>query len=161
CPPKEPIMPELLTPGVYIQEVDLGPSPIAGVSTSTAGFVGEAERGPDSGDPILVTSFADFQRSYGNFLAGKTLAYAVRGFFDNGGLRAFVSRVTGTGALQATGALTLGYDVVLLTGKAAGTGAFTVQVGSVVGVQSSDTVTFIDTAGNTIGTASVNSVNAV
>ena len=57
-------MPELLTPGVFIQEVDFGPQPIEGVSTTTAGFVGEAERGPVVGPPTLVTSLADFERKF-------------------------------------------------------------------------------------------------
>ena len=39
-------MPEYLAPGVYVEEVSTGPRPIEGVSTSTAGFVGETERGP-------------------------------------------------------------------------------------------------------------------
>ena len=30
-------MPEYLHPGVYVEEVDAGPKPIEGVSTSTAG----------------------------------------------------------------------------------------------------------------------------
>src|SRR5689334_16214594 len=94
-------MPELLTPGVYIQEVDFGGQPIEGVSTSTAGFVGEAERGPTTGTPLLVTSFPDFQRNYGGFVKDKALAYAVRGFFDNGGKRAFIARVVADDAIAA------------------------------------------------------------
>ena len=54
-------MPEYLAPGVYIEEIATGPRPIEGVSTSTAGFVGETERG--STRPTLVTSWADFQRT--------------------------------------------------------------------------------------------------
>jgi phage tail sheath protein FI len=42
-------MAELLTPGVFIQEVDFGPQPIEGVSTSTADFVGGA---PATGTPF-------------------------------------------------------------------------------------------------------------
>lgn len=89
-------MPELLTPGVYMQEVEFGPQPIEGVSTSTAGFVGEAERGPTEGPPTLVTSFPDFQRKFGGFVKDKRLAYAIKGFFENGGKRAYVSRVAVT-----------------------------------------------------------------
>src|SRR5580693_8815432 len=88
-------MPNLLTPGVYIQEVALGPSPIQGVSTSVAGFVGEAQRGLVNGPPSLVVSFADFQNQFGSYVAGKMLAYAVQGFFDNGGQQAFIARVAG------------------------------------------------------------------
>ena len=38
-------MPEYLTPGVYIEEIEIGAKPIEGVSTSTAAFLGETERG--------------------------------------------------------------------------------------------------------------------
>jgi phage tail sheath protein FI len=34
-------MPQYLTPGVYVEEVESGIKPIAGVGTSTAGFIGE------------------------------------------------------------------------------------------------------------------------
>jgi phage tail sheath protein FI len=86
-------MPEYLAPGVYVEEVPSGIKPIEGVSTSTAGFVGGTERGPT--DARLITSFAQYQRVYGWFIAPKIsyLPYAIRGFFDNGGLRAFVARV--------------------------------------------------------------------
>ena len=38
-------MPEYLAPGVYAEEKEICAKPIEGVSTSTAGFLGEAERG--------------------------------------------------------------------------------------------------------------------
>ncbi|CAN7806116.1 phage tail sheath subtilisin-like domain-containing protein [Paraburkholderia hospita] len=103
-------MPEYLAPGVYTEEVGAGPRPIEGVSTSTAGFVGETERGPTR--PRLVTSWIDFQRWYGGYIDRKPfdaancfLPYAVRGFFENGGQRLFVARVTGTDAKTATASL--------------------------------------------------------
>lgn len=88
-------MPEYLYPGVYVEEVDTGNKPIEGVSTSTAGFLGVAERGGLT--PSLLTSFGDYQRAYGSYvkdaLGDHYLAYAVEGFFQNGGLRCFVQRV--------------------------------------------------------------------
>ena len=33
-------MPQYLSPGVYVEEVPSGSAPIAGVGTSTAGFIG-------------------------------------------------------------------------------------------------------------------------
>ena len=56
-------MPEYLSPGVYVEEVDAGPKPIAAVATSTAGVVGVTRRGPVT--PLLVTSYGDFLRQYG------------------------------------------------------------------------------------------------
>ena len=53
-------MPEYLSPGVYVEEIVIGSKSIEGVSTSTAGFLGEAERGPTT--PRRVTSWLQFQR---------------------------------------------------------------------------------------------------
>jgi phage tail sheath protein FI len=82
-----------LAPGVHVKEVERGAKPIEGVSTSTAGFLGPTERGPE--EPRLVTSYADYQRLYGGYVEGSNLAPAVEGFFTNGGSRAYVGRVTG------------------------------------------------------------------
>jgi phage tail sheath protein FI len=84
-------MPEYLSPGVYVEEVDTGNKPIEGVATSTVGFVGIAERGPDQ--PVLITNFGEYTRSFGSAVATRFLSYAVEGFFQNGGKRCFVSRV--------------------------------------------------------------------
>lgn len=89
-------MPEYLYPGVYVEEIDTGNKPIEGVSTSTAGFLGIAERGTLL--PTLLTSFGDYQRSFGSYVKDPDgtdhyLAYAIEGFFQNGGQRCFVQRV--------------------------------------------------------------------
>lgn len=97
-------MAEYLAPGVYIEELARGARPIVGVGTSTAGFVGETERGPVT--PRLVTSWADYQRWYGGYVdsssaASHYLPYAVRGFFENGGQRLFVARAVSATAATA------------------------------------------------------------
>lgn len=112
-------MPEYLSPGVYVEEVDAGPKPIEGVSTSTAGAVGVTEKGPTDGPPILVTSYADFQRTFGDVLPEPDpsiiarwkdrvsgghfwrFPLAVKGFFDNGGQRLYIKRVVAGTALPA------------------------------------------------------------
>ena len=99
-------MPEYLAPGVYVEEVDAGPKPIEGVSTSTAGFVGVTQKGPSTGLPELVTSYGDFERKFGGYVTDPALAahsylpHAVEGFFANGGRRVYIARVTGAGAAQ-------------------------------------------------------------
>jgi phage tail sheath protein FI len=95
-------MAEYLSPGVYVEEVSTGPRPIEGVSTSTAGFVGQTERGPTI--PRLVTSWQDYYRWFGGHIAPNVsyLPYAIQGFFDNNGQRAFVARVVGPGAVTAS-----------------------------------------------------------
>ena len=87
-------MPEYQHPGVYIEEIGTGPRPIEGVPTSTAAFIGEAERGPKT--PKLITSYAEYEQTFGGvFDPKKYLPHAIKGFFDNGGKRAVVSRVDG------------------------------------------------------------------
>src|SRR5436309_15354297 len=101
-------MPEYLAPDVYVEEVDTGSKPIEGVSTSTAGMVGVTERGP-VGVPILVTSYGEFTRWFGERLNRETffdagtgwhcfLPHAVEGFFLNGGKRLWVTRVVQSAA---------------------------------------------------------------
>jgi uncharacterized protein len=95
-------MPEYLAPGVYVEEISAGPKPIEGVSTSTAAFLGPTERGPET--PQLMLSWLDYQRTYGGFIPDQSyLAYAVQGFFENGGKRCFVARVASRTARPATG----------------------------------------------------------
>lgn len=107
-------MPEYLTPGVYVEEFEIGAKPIEGVSTSTAGFLGITERGPTT--PRLVTNWLQFQKLYGSYTNDSYLAYAVDGFFTNGGQRCFIGRVAANDASPASIKLT-----------AAGTDALTVE----------------------------------
>lgn len=101
-------MAEYLSPGVCVEEFESGSKPMEGVSTSTGGFIGLAERGPVEGVPQLVTNPADFHRMYGGYLSEnefgeyRYLAYAVEQFFLNGGSRCFVCRVAPQDAVCAT-----------------------------------------------------------
>ena len=92
-------MAEYFSPGVYVEEYDNSPRSIEGVGTSTAGFVGLAEKGPVSGAPQLVTNFKSFKQQFGGFLSEfgygeyRFLANSVEQFFVNGGTRCYVMRV--------------------------------------------------------------------
>jgi phage tail sheath protein FI len=103
-------MPEYLSPGVYVEEIDTGNKPIEGVATSTAGFVGVAERGPIK--PTLVTSYSEYRRVFGSYVPERFLARGVEGFFQNGGKRCFVARVVSHDAAEAT-ATTQGSEITL------------------------------------------------
>ena len=97
-------MPEYLAPGVFIEEIERGPKPIEGVSTSTVALLGETNRGPNK--PRLITNYNDYLRIFGNvFSAGKYLPYAVKAFFDNGGRRAFITRISGANAATSSAVL--------------------------------------------------------
>ncbi|MDZ7754052.1 MAG: phage tail sheath subtilisin-like domain-containing protein [Gammaproteobacteria bacterium] len=94
-------MPEYLAPGVYVEETSFRGKSIEGVSTSTTAFTGPTRKGPTSGEPVLITSFGDFERIFGGFEnldfgAGEVpnyVAHGVRNYFDNGGARLFMVRV--------------------------------------------------------------------
>ncbi len=92
-------MAEYLSPGVYVEEFDAGIKAMEGVGTSTAGFIGMAQKGPVSGMPVLVTSMADYTRRFGGYLSERAygqmrfLPNAVEQYFNNGGSACYVMRV--------------------------------------------------------------------
>ncbi|MGW0809044.1 phage tail sheath family protein [Nonomuraea sp. NPDC002799] len=153
-------MPEYLSPGVYVEEVDAGPRPIAGVSTSTAGMVGVTQRGPTTGKPKLVTTFLEFQTTFGGFLpepdpqvrddwAGNPaeggrwwlFPLAVKGFFDNGGQRLYVKRVVSGAAQPASG--TLGRGLVSQIVRNAPAGASSLELAHLIGFEGHDAVSIV------------------
>lgn len=119
-------MPQYLSPGVYVEEVPPAALPIAGVGTSTAGFIGvvadsvemplkpgktgkkaDGTREPDdfysvatADKAILITSWTAFKNNFGDFQVGNAqLAHAVYGFFNNGGTICYIVRVAAEGDL--------------------------------------------------------------
>src|SRR5581483_9810332 len=94
-------MPEYLTPGVYYELADAGPPPVRGVRADIAGFVGIAPRGPIH-TPTPVESWRQYQAVFGDFVSYGFLAYAVKGFFENGGTLCYVVRVAGVDAASAS-----------------------------------------------------------
>jgi phage tail sheath protein FI len=84
-------MAEYLSPEVYIEEIPSGLKPIQGVGTSTAAFVGLTQKGP-YGEAVPITSFAQFVRTFGSYIDGAFLAFAVRSFFSEGGTSCYVVR---------------------------------------------------------------------
>ncbi|MFN2467005.1 MAG: phage tail sheath family protein [Gaiellaceae bacterium] len=84
---------ELTYPGVYIEEQPSGVRPIIGVSTSITAFVGRARKGPVD-EPVLVHSFADYERIFGGLWNESRMSFALRQYFQNGGRDAVIVRVT-------------------------------------------------------------------
>lgn len=127
-------MPTYAAPGVYVEEVPSAIKPIAGVSTSTAGFIGivpESLINPSDGQPFnltaaadqpaaaagkaagakaanvagspvfqgatLCTNFTEYTTAFGSpslDVGHRNLTQAVYGFFNNGGTRCYVVRLT-------------------------------------------------------------------
>jgi uncharacterized protein len=99
-------MPEYLSPGVYVEEVDRGPKPIEGVGTAMPVFVGFSERAQlvetvDGevvtsdvlGKPQLVTNWSQYVERFGNIIEGAYMPHSVYGYFLNGGGRCYVLSV--------------------------------------------------------------------
>ena len=87
-------MGEIEYPGVYVEEVPLGVAPIAGVETSTTGFIGAVENAEPCA-PMHVRSLVEFERAFGRVEAGSELGAAVARFFENGGSEAWVVGLPG------------------------------------------------------------------
>jgi hypothetical protein len=79
-------------PAVFLERTDAAAPETFVLRTDIAAFVGIARRGPLD-TPIPVESFRQFQAHFGEFTGAGYLAYAVRGFFENGGRRCWVVRV--------------------------------------------------------------------
>ncbi|NEO16316.1 MULTISPECIES: phage tail sheath subtilisin-like domain-containing protein [unclassified Moorena] len=82
-----------LTPGVYREEIF--PKPAPGLFTGVPVFLGFAETGPIN-SPQSLTLWSQFTETFGQPLADGYLAYAVRGFFENGGSLCLVVRLEDT-----------------------------------------------------------------
>ena len=124
-------MAEYSYPGVYVEEKKFGTPPMSGGSTSTGAFVGYMPRGPVM-EPTLVTSWTDFVNKFAlgtdsPYLKDSYLAYAVYGFFNNGGQRAWIVRATDGTDAKATGATT-GTSIITFTAKDAGVWANTLSI---------------------------------
>jgi phage tail sheath protein FI len=96
-------MPEYLSPGVYVEEIEIGAKPMEGISTSTVGFLGmtvNVKDGSFDNDTLLnkatlITNWGEFVKNFGryNIDTAPYLPPAVYGFFANGGSRCYVVRV--------------------------------------------------------------------
>lgn len=85
-------------PDVYIEEILTPDNAPQGVSTSIAAFVGATQRGP-ANKAILVSSFDDFKRVFGDALEKESLFYSVRSFFQNGGSACYIVRLVSSSAI--------------------------------------------------------------
>jgi phage tail sheath protein FI len=99
------------TLGVNVVETDGRATPgVVPSDTSVTGFVVRSQRGPLDGRVVRVTNWSQFLDQFGGFVATggdpppAAGAYAVKGFFDNGGSVAWVTRVANQrqGATPAT-----------------------------------------------------------
>jgi hypothetical protein len=110
-------------PGVYVEEVPSAIQPIAGAGTSTAAFIGLSADIAAAAMPVNaagiaypqaaaltavpVNSWSEFTQNFGAIQEpNQYLAQAVFGFFNNGGTRCWVTRLTEVTIANITTALT-------------------------------------------------------
>ena len=163
-------MPEYLSPGVYVEEIDTGPKPIAAVATSTAGAVGVALRGPTT--PTLITNYGEFVRVYGGPLAIPDeatravwdqrghywqAAESVKAFFDEGGARVYYQRVVPGGAVASSAPFNGG--LVAALDADVGPADTTITLSHLFGVNAGTQLTLVASTGSTIGQVTVQSVD--
>jgi phage tail sheath protein FI len=126
-------MPEYLSPGVYVEEVDRGPKPIEGVGTAMAAFIGFSEKASLAREvdgemitqdllnrPQLVTNWTQYVERYGEFVPGAYLPHAVYGYFMNGGTRCYVVSVRTIPKAQAALLNSEGKPQLIVRAKQAG-----------------------------------------
>lgn len=80
------------SPGIYSNIVSSGNKPIESVGSSTVGMLGQCSMGPVN-KPMLVTSWAQYVKTFGGVAEGGILAHSVYGFFLNGGSRAYICNI--------------------------------------------------------------------
>ena len=88
-------MDKYISPGVYVESVSSVVSVDDSLSTGIGGFIGIAERGP--GIPTLISSWQEYIDTFAfgmdsPFLSNSSLAFAVYGFFQNGGKQCYVQK---------------------------------------------------------------------
>ncbi len=108
-------MPEYLSPGVYVEEVNSGPKPIEGAGTAMACFIGFTEKAQLARDidgeiiteellnkPQLITNWTQYAERFGDIIKGAHLPQSVYGYFQNGGTRCYVVSVKTIPRAQTT-----------------------------------------------------------
>lgn len=82
---------ELLASKIIITEEEPRIRSVPALPTAVVGMLGVTERGPFA--PTRVTSFEEYVRLFGGFVADGDVAQAAQGFFENGGQFLTVKRI--------------------------------------------------------------------
>lgn len=78
--------------GITVKEIAAMDQAIDAAPETTAAFVGRALRGPLN-TPVLVHTFGEFRRRFGDVWSRSSLGAAVRQFFEHGGRNLYIVRV--------------------------------------------------------------------
>lgn len=104
----------LLSPKIAIIEEEPTIAPIQGQPISDTGMVGVTERGPYGS--TLVQSFEEYERIFGSDTVNGDVCAAARGFYDQGGVNLWISRICHyTDITNASSKTSAAADIELLT----------------------------------------------
>lgn len=122
-------MPKYHTPGVYFEWQDRRFDALSLARADVTGFVGIAVRG-QVGTPVRVESWNQFTSLFGPHTPAGFLAFAVEGFFNNGGRRCWIVRVASNAAAAASWTLrnSQGNPAVSLVAASPGSWARDLQI---------------------------------
>lgn len=120
-------MPKHHTPGVHFEWQDRRFSGVSLARADVAAFIGIAARGP-VGQPIRIESWNQFTSAFGGYTQSGYLAWAVEGFFANGGKRCWVVRVASREATAARWQFSTSQRMPALTLQAASPGSWATQL---------------------------------
>lgn len=111
-------------PGVIVTTaVRTGPTATQTASTATMFVAGLTERGPD-GSVHLITSLSDFEDIFGDAVAAGWTHETAQTFFEEGGARAYVSRVVSSTATESSLELDNAANDAVITLTSAGKGTW-------------------------------------
>jgi phage tail sheath protein FI len=129
-----PVPTAYVTPGVYVEWLDSNAQQPELARTDVAGLVGITERGPVH-VPVKIDSYRQFYTTFGERIADGHLAYAVAGFFENGGRTCWVVRVADPATVAAARVRLLveGREPFVLQAVTPGTWGNTIEVQGIWG----------------------------
>jgi hypothetical protein len=116
--------PAARAPGLGFEVVRPAPDP-SPLRSDVAAFVGPTRRGP-IGVPTRVEGWREYRRVFGDLDRGLDTTYAIRGYFENGGEVAWITRLAGPGATVSTatwtasGLAALGYGIFRISAASPG-----------------------------------------
>lgn len=100
-------------PGVYTLETVGSESLIVGVPTAITAFVGQTKQGP-IGEPLGISSWLEYETTFGGIWPGSRLAENVQEYFANGGEQAVIVRVAARAKVAECRLPTSGRPMVLI-----------------------------------------------
>ena len=128
--------------GQVADDVEMPPQPGQFQTDEEGGLVLDEDTGEpipvpfdvaSASEPQLITSWDAFKKRFGDFQEGnKTLAHGVYGFFNNGGTRCWVTRVTNAGNATAVTQALAGFNAIDEIAIVAVPGATNVNIQSAI-----------------------------